>query len=254
MRRKGRIRLRLDFLPLFIPKMKSSGVTLLLKIALSIGACATIGFFAMQKNENIVQVAGAEAPVKNKSDSGKNQPELSAQTGLEMAKTPFELQLDQLRHALRAGDEKMKDAAAQQLSDSIARHPDALEKVLENISAEADPRMLFALGKSILDTGKIENQKLVTDAALNLLLSDDTSERRKASLEILANSRVLTPELRQAWKTGWRSTRICVRKSVKRFRPPPLHPLNHRRKVYPPDKIESHPNSRVPSPKRKIKI
>ncbi len=172
------------------------------KIAVLIGVRGIAGFWAVRKNEGPAAVATPVSVVaKNKTVSaaaGAQRLVDDKKTKAEVLNEQIESHFDRLHAALKEGDEGIRSTTMQKIKELIAQNPDAPEMLVEKLKAETDPKILFGVGKMILETEEPENQKLITDFSLNLLLSDDSSARRKASLEILANSRVLTPDLRQA--------------------------------------------------------
>jgi hypothetical protein len=114
------------------------------------------------------------------------------------AEIQIEYHLQQLRQAMTDKNDKAKSNSLRELSRLVTQNAAVLENLMDRIKTEPDAEVLFAIGQMALDTGVPGNQKAITDTALNLLLSDDTAARRKASLDIVANSPALTPELAQA--------------------------------------------------------
>lgn len=106
--------------------------------------------------------------------------------------------IESLHAAAQKADEQQKSAILQSISEYVAQNPGSLGELIDLLKSEADSQLLVALGKMVLSSGAPENRELLTAVALNCVLSDDTTERRQASLEILANIPEPTADLQQA--------------------------------------------------------
>ena len=136
----------------------------------------------MQKGGRIEGKAGGDARIEN--STNPEHPNLETTNATTIAS--LDRRIADLRFALKAKDSRSSTRTTEALADFIRGNPEQAEELIDTMTMEDDSMMFLALGKIVLKSGTEQHRDLLRDTALNVVLSEDTSARRTASLQILS--------------------------------------------------------------------